>query len=163
MVAQSASGGVSVHFAASEDCAFQDSWVDFPQGAARAVTETERGRLAQESNGIVPAICQYIDRSPAKFFLTLNTPEGGTSRTVSLAPELSRDVELHHALRVTIGDDEARTTEEHLCAFSVIEMAENLSSVWGKVTCPKLVRDDLTGDCHLDEGYFYFEGCSPRE
>lgn len=157
------SGGVSLHFAASEDCAFQDSWVDFPQGATRTVTETERGALAQQGRGVVSVTCEYIDRSPAKFFFMLNTPEGGTSRTVSLAPELSRHTELYHALRVTIGDAEARPTEEHMCAFSVLDMAENLSWVWGKVSCPKLVRDDLTGDCHLDEGYFYFEGCRPRD
>ena len=70
---------------------------------------------------------------------------------------------MFHALRVTIGDSEERATEEQLCEFSVIDMAQNLSSVWGKVTCPRLVRDDLTGECHLDEGYFYFEGCSPRD
>lgn len=69
----------------------------------------------------------------------------------------------YHALRVTVGNREARATDEDLCAFRVIEMAQDLSSVWGKVTCQKLVWDDLTGDCDLDEGYYYFDGCSPRE
>lgn len=77
--------------------------------------------------------------------------------------QLSRETKLSHGLRITVGNSEARATEDHLCEFSVIELAANLSSVWGKVTCPKLVRDDLTGDCHLDEGYFYFEGCRPRD
>lgn len=86
---------------------------------------------------MVSVTCEYIDRSPTKFFLTLNTPEAGTSRTVSFAPELSREGETLHALRVTVGNSEARASEEHLCEFSVIEMAENPEFGLGQGDLPK--------------------------
>jgi hypothetical protein len=104
MVAQFASGGVSVHFAASEDCAFQDSWVDFPQGAGRTVTETERGALAQRGQGILFVNCEYTEGAPVRYSLTMNVPQDGISRTVSFAPELSREAHMSHGLRVTVGD-----------------------------------------------------------
>lgn len=153
--------GVSLHFAPSEDCDFE-GWVDFPSGFTRAVTAKEHPRLIAHQHEVTFVSCEYKDGSPQKFFLSLNAPEDGVSRSVSLAPHLSTAEPLEHAIRITDGHGLGRTPEEPLCNFQAIEIASDLSSVWGKVSCAKLVRDDNSGDCHLDEGYFYFEGCKPR-
>jgi hypothetical protein len=49
------------------------------------------------------------------------------------------------------------------CDVSVLDVDLEAQRVWGALSCGSLADRAGSEECQASEGYFYFEGCKPRE
>ncbi len=157
-------GAFAAHFEPGDDCVFSDSWLQVPDGTETPpVDASGHFQLVERANPQPALSCEY-DEASSKFKLFMRVIHNGIGVSISMAPPLSTSEVTQHALHVD-ADGKVATSAPARCDFQAIEIAEDFTSVWGRLSCPELdAWDDsgLEGTCSIDEGYFYFENCSRK-
>jgi hypothetical protein len=163
---------VSLHVAAGDNCSLSDRWVDFPAlDSGHPVTATAHQPLLEnqtrDENGFtVQVVCEWLSEEDPYFVsLAIGLVGDSDQRLVSMSPLLSVGTEQEGTL--TFRDSESTPrfagAADPQCRFEAVSVDVQGGSVWGQLSCESVVDDDTGEECAVDEGYFYFENCVPRE
>lgn len=161
-----------MHIAPGGNCSLADTWVDFPKLASgRPVTGAAHDSLLQnqtrdENGWTVRVVCEWLSEADPYFVSLAISLLGDTDqRLVSMSPFLS--VGTQQDGTITFLDSESTPQLSGpagpQCQFGAIAVDVPGGSLWGKLTCASVVDDDSDEECAVSEGYFYFEGCTPRD
>jgi hypothetical protein len=161
-------GAVSIHIAPGSNCSLADTWVDFPKLASgHPVTGSAHGSLLQDktrdANGwTVQVGCKWLEEADPYFAsLGIGLIGDADQRLVSLSPFLSVGTQQDGTITFLDSESTPRLSgpADPQCQFEAIAVDFPGGSLWGKLTCARVVDEDATEDCAVNEGYFYFEGC----
>ena len=172
MVAGEPRGAVSFHVAFGDNCSLSDTWVDFPKvDSGHPVTGAGHDSLLQnrtrDQNGWMAQVsCEWLSQIDPYFVsLAIGSIGDADQRLVSMLPTLS--VGQKREGTMTFRDREASPRfagpADPKCQFEAVSVDVAAGTVRGLVSCAKVVDKTSGQECAIDEGYFYFENCKPRE